>query len=195
MSGSLRESLSKIPLQKLLIEVFSIVVGVLLALAMNEWRENRANRALAQTALANVESEIRSNQELLVRVNEINKSALELIEQVDREDEETKAFVPGLQLQEIAWTALLSSGVSSHIDYQMLLGLSECYAIQRVYKDMGRQIVQAELSSAAYAAAAGTTVDDQNKIENFAGFFGLLVAIEAQLLSSYEETLAMFEGP
>ena len=43
----MRATPKKLPLQKLLIEVFSIVLGVLLALAMNQWREARANRALA----------------------------------------------------------------------------------------------------------------------------------------------------
>lgn len=195
MSRTLQQNLSRLPAQKLLIEVFSIVLGVLLALAMNQWRETRANRALAETALANVELELEANRDLLVLLNENNKSALAAATTVDHSaTEEPTAFVPGLQLQEIAWNALLSTGVSSYVDYQTILTLSESYSIQRVYKELGVQVVQAELNTAAYAVATGTTVDEQSKLENFAGFFELLVAIEIELLRSYDAAIATLQS-
>ena len=189
MSRAVQGAISRLPVQKLLIEVFSIVLAVLLALGMNQWRETLANRALAQTALANIELELRSNQDLLVLLNENNRSVTASIHNEDVETESSAAFVPGLQLQEIAWNALLSTGVSSYVDYDTVLMLSKLYSVQEVYKELGTQIVQAELNSAAYAAAAGTTIDEQQKLEQFAGFLELLVAIEIELLQTYEITL------
>ncbi len=189
MSRAVQGAISRLPVQKLLIEVLSIVLAVLLALGMNQWRETLANRALAQTALANIELELRSNQDLLVLLNENNRSVTASIHNEDVETESSAAFVPGLQLQEIAWNALLSTGVSSYVDYDTVLMLSKLYSVQEVYKELGTQIVQAELNSAAYAAAAGTTIDEQQKLEQFAGFLELLVAIEIELLQTYEITL------
>ena len=190
MSGSARQTWSKLPIQKLLIEVFSIVLAVLLALWMNQWRETRANRALAETALANIELELRSNQDLLLLLNKNNQSVIASINDEDAETENSAPFVPGLQLQEIAWDALQSTGASSYVDYGTVLMLSKLYSIQEVYKDLGSQVVQAELNSAAYAVAAGTTIDEEQKLEQFSGFLELLVAIEIQLLQAYEVTLA-----
>ena len=48
----MRLSAKDLPVQELLVEVFSIVLGVLLALAMNQWRESRSQRAQADSALA-----------------------------------------------------------------------------------------------------------------------------------------------
>jgi hypothetical protein len=79
--------------------------------------------------------------------------------------------------------------MSSYVDYQTILTLSETYSVQQAYKELGVQLVQAELNSAAYAAAAGTTIDDQQKLQHFSGFFELLVAIEIELLRSYDSTL------
>lgn len=189
MSLSVPPFLRKLPLQKLLIEVFSIVLAVLLALGMNQWREQLANRALAETALTNVALEIRSNQDLLTLLNENNSAVMAAISDTEGEDQESVAFVPGLQLQEIAWEALLSTGTSSYVDYQTILTLSETYSIQRVYKELGVQVVQAELNTAAYATVVGTVIDEQQRLQHFSGFFELLVAIEIELLRSYDSTL------
>ncbi|MEJ2084903.1 MAG: hypothetical protein P8Y44_04395 [Acidobacteriota bacterium] len=190
----MRLSTRDLPLQKLLVEIFSIVLGVLLALAMNQWRESRSQRAQADTALANIVLEIRSNRELLAQLHDNNAKALHEIGAAAEDESEQTSFVPGLQLQDVAWNTLLTTGVSGFVDYQIILGLAETYSIQSVYKDLGRQIIEAELSSAAYSVAAGTTIDEQRKLREFSGFLELLVAIENQLLASYEEALAVAEG-
>jgi len=187
----MRLSAKELPVKKLLVEVFSIVLGVLLALAMNQWRESRSQRAQADTALANIVLEIRSNRELLAQLHDNNAKALHEIGAVSESESEPTSFVPGLQLQDVAWNTLLTTGVSGFVDYQIILGLAESYSIQSVYKDLGRQIIEAELSSAAYSVAAETTIDEQRKLREFSGFLELLVAIESQLLASYEEALAL----
>jgi len=175
--------LGKIPFQKLLIEVFSIVLAVLLALGVNQWREQEANEALARTALANVASELESNLKLLTLINTNNAAALESIS--DQEDDEPVVFVPGLQLQEIAWESLLSTGVSTYVDYSTILMISETYSIQDVYKGLGAQVTQAEMTATAFSVAMGTVVDDRILRSEFVGYFELLVQIELQLLESY----------
>jgi hypothetical protein len=60
----LRERLrGKLP--ELLLEVVSVVFAVLLALGVDEWRDARARRDLAERALAAVAGEIRSNADEL----------------------------------------------------------------------------------------------------------------------------------
>ena len=183
----MKTSLGKIPFQKLLIEVFSIVLGVLLALGVNQWREQKGNETLARAALANVVSELESNLKLLTLINTNNAAALESIS--EQEGDEPVVFVPGLQLQETAWGSLLSTGVSAYVDYSTILKISETYAIQDVYKGLGAQVTQAEMTATAYSVAAGTVVDDQVLKSEFLGYFELLVEIERQLLESYGSAL------
>ena len=55
-------------LKTILIEVFSIVLGVMLALGVSEWQQEREYAQLADTALANVARELESNLEVLTRI-------------------------------------------------------------------------------------------------------------------------------
>ena len=54
-------------LPSLFLEAFSVVLAVLLALAVDQWREDRANAALAQLAADRIESEVRANRQELSR--------------------------------------------------------------------------------------------------------------------------------
>lgn len=69
----------KLPIQTLLIEVFSIVLGVLLALAMNEWREQRAHQSQVKAALQNISHELRSNLDVLTAIHENNVATVDAI--------------------------------------------------------------------------------------------------------------------
>ena len=59
----MKDKLKKIPIGKLFMEIFSVVLAVLVALAVNEWRTNRSNQQTAANALENIIQEITSNQE------------------------------------------------------------------------------------------------------------------------------------
>ena len=53
---------SSIPVQRLLLEAFSIVFAVVLALGVDEWRETRHLEEKAQKAHAHILEEVRSNR-------------------------------------------------------------------------------------------------------------------------------------
>ena len=158
---------------------------------MNQWREQKGNEALARIALANVSSELESNLKLLTLINANNAATLASIS--DQEGDEQAVFVPGLQLQQIAWESLLSTGVSTYVEYSTILMISETYSIQDVYKGLGAQVTQAEMAATAHSVAVGTAVDDRVLLAEFFGYFELLVEIERQLLESYESALKGLE--
>ena len=97
----------RLPIQTLLIEVFSIVLGVLLALALNEWREQHSHQSQADSALQNISNELRANLELLTLLHENNTATIAAMsEEQDVEPEKDRNFIPGLQLRETAWETL-----------------------------------------------------------------------------------------
>jgi hypothetical protein len=57
-----------------------------------------------------------------------------------------------------------------------------------------KTFVEAAMNMAAYASAAGTTVDNRHFQDQFSSFFELLVAVEEQLLHTYDETLALLSA-
>jgi hypothetical protein len=53
----------KIPVKKLLLEFFSILVAITLALAANEWRQIRSNKALVKRVMETLQQEVIRNKE------------------------------------------------------------------------------------------------------------------------------------
>lgn len=180
-------------LKTILIEVFSIVLGVMLALGVSEWQQEREYAQLADTALANVAWELKSNLEVLTRIHENNAETIEL-SATDTDDasapSEDRQFIPGVQVRSTAWDTLLSSGLANHIDYKLLLSLSEIYSSQGIYRQMGLQIMEASMSMASMATVNRTEVDNEVFQEQFGSFFNMLLQMEEALLEGYEETLA-----
>lgn len=166
------------------LEFASIVIGVLLALGLSEWAEDRENRELAETALANIHREIGANQQLLQLIHENNVTTIEMIANGDV-DTEDRNIIPGMQLQETAWEAFLATGLSAYVDYGELLALSELYGMQRIYKQTGQQLSQSVMNTTAYSVALGTQIDETHFRNQFVVYFKLLTTVEEQLLDAY----------
>ena len=165
----------------------------MLALGVSEWQQEREYAQLADTALANVARELQSNLEVLTRIHENNVETIEL-SAAGADDQsgpsEDRQFIPGVQVRSTAWDTLLSSGLANHIDYKLLLSLSEIYSMQGIYRQMGLQIVEASLSMASMATVNRIEVDNEVFREQFDSFFKILLQMEEALLEGYEETLA-----
>lgn len=174
----------------LLIEVFSIVLGVLLALGLSEWSEDRQHRAQADVALSNVYLEVTSNQNILVVIHDNNTATIDAMNGALPGEELDGTFIPGLQLQETAWNAFLSTGLSNYASYDEVLSLSQLYSIQDIYKQTGRQLIEATMQMSAYAVVQETEIDNSQFQQQFLIYFEMLSGIEEQLLTSYGETVA-----
>jgi len=175
---------------KLALEVFSIVLGVLLALGVSEWAKEREHQTLAKSGILNISKEISSNLEILTLIHENNVQTVNAITAHSESDTgESRSIIPGIQLQETAWEAFLATGLSAYVDYDTILTLSRMYSIQRVYKQTGMQLSESAMNATAYTVALGTTVDDRHFQEQFVGYFQLLIQIETQLLGSYRDVL------
>ena len=183
------------PFQTMFIEVFSIVLAVSPALFVNEWREDRSSQARAEAALQNIENEIRSNLELLNVIHVNNLMAVRIMngEEVE-EGHQAGQFIPGIQIQETAWSAFNSTGVLAYVDYETVLKLSNAYAMQRVLKQTSSQLTQASMSVAAFATALGSEIDPNDSHRHFADIIALIVTVEEALLDSYEEVLTYLDS-
>ena len=185
----------KITAKALVIEVMSIVIGVLLALGLSEWSEERNHQTQAKIALENIATELRSNHELLTIIHENNLVTLQAMHEGPETDEgDDRSYIPGLQLRKTAWEAFLSTGLSNYVSYDTVLMLSEMYAIQDVYKQTGTQLVEATMAISAYAVVLEKDVENGQYQKQFGTFFEMLSEIEAQLLLAYDGALTGLES-
>ncbi len=193
--GPLRRRPSR-TLTQIAIEVGSIVLGVLLALAVSQWEEDRSNRERAESALGNVRSELADNLSLLETVHARNSALVERLAAGQQVTDEEN-FVPGLQVADAAWQALSSTGLAGFVDYDLLIELSRLYVIIDVYRRAAYGLVDANFTLMATATALGKRVDDKEMqslfAENFLAQFTLLVGIESVLIEAHRETLVRLD--
>jgi len=180
-------------IKSMIIEIASIVAGVLLALAANEWNENRVNKARANEALINITQEIQSNIKLLKFVNENNKKITDFILRENEPDSSSETpnenFIPALQIQDTAWKTLLSTGVSQYIDYDLLYQISSVYSLQDIYKSLSYQLVQNMMSTDAMALIIGEQDREIDGIDLYGTNMSLLVTLESGILESYDKAM------
>lgn len=116
-----------------------IVLGLVGALLIDEWRDNRQRDQRVQTALQSLSAELHDNREALdtnLRNNE------ELIAKL-RESEKTGLIYEGALLRRtplssVAWEAVRDAGVAADVPHTTLMALGRAYSAQASYlADLG----------------------------------------------------------
>jgi hypothetical protein len=177
----------------ILVEVTSIVIGVLVALGANEWNENRVHRERANEAMLDIASEIVSNQKLLQHVHENNSRIVSATRAKETPDEENQ-FIPGLQIQDTAWKTMIATGVAEYVEYDVLRLISAAYSFQEIYRELSYQMIQNFMSTSALAAAinpeSSSDLPDDLYLENME----LVVLTEEGLMAHYTAAISMLEN-
>lgn len=136
------------------IEVFSIVLGVLLALGVNEWRESRAEDELADRALAQIRSEAERNDRVVEDRYPYHAAALDSLQSyvvdldpglgVEDVSRARLGFPRGGQFAPLfssAYEAARSSGALAHVDFETLSLLSSIYEMQQTLMDQDERVL------------------------------------------------------
>jgi hypothetical protein len=176
------------------LEVFSIVLGVLLALAVSEWQEDRHNRERTESALVNVRAELEGNLQILEIVHSNNVALVDRVADETAELGQDDQFLPALQISDSAWTTLNTTGLANFVDLELMETLSETNSLMKVYRRAGYSLVDANMTVLATATASGqdiAKIDDTSLFAiNFVKFFELIVDVESALMDSHKRSLA-----
>ena len=176
------------------LEIISIVVAVLLALAVSEWQESRNNLERTEAALRQVQTELVKNLELLEFVHEKNVELINLLNQDSDTVDQEAQFLPALQIADSAWRTLGSTGLSGYVDFDLMVTLSQTYSLIDVYRRSGYSLMDANLW--VLATATGTErdmkkIDEANLFaKNFISLFQLIVDVESALIDAHRKALA-----
>jgi hypothetical protein len=127
------------------LEIFSIVLGVLVALAVSEWQESRQIQERTQAALGIVRTELAQNLRLLEIVHNNNAALTERLAENPAGLDEGANFLPALQISDAAWETLSTTGLAGYVDLDLMVHLSEAYSLMDVYRRSGYSLVDANL--------------------------------------------------
>ncbi len=176
----------------LALEFVSILVGVFLAFLVSEWQQKQERIEVMEKALVNVYREVQSNTATLERIHKNNQSIVDRMKKADPEDDSEGYFVPGVQLRHNAWDTLHSTGVAHYVPYETLSKLSEMYSMLEVYQSTGHKLTDSSLTLAAFTTAMKQEVDNKFFEKQYRDYFFMLVAVESQLLKSFNGTSLHF---
>lgn len=135
-------------LPRLLAESVLIVLSVLLALAVNEWRDERERAARAEMALASIEAELRENAEAVERARTRHRVKMDTLSAYAASGRLPPPevylygmFSPGA-LHSTAWESAREAGVTSDIPYDLVLTLSRVYDAQNRYRALAAAMTE-----------------------------------------------------
>jgi type II secretory pathway pseudopilin PulG len=130
-------SSSRIPWLKLGAETFFVVLGVLLALALDEWRQDRREQEVVTLALQNIRSEIQENREEIRRTLSYHR---DLLARLEKTPGMPVAFKPAI-LRNSAWQAAQSSQAAARMDFSAVAAFSKMKDRQDLYQGFSTQVL------------------------------------------------------
>jgi hypothetical protein len=180
-------------LARVLFESALIVFSVLLALALDQWRESRRQAAAARVALDAIVAELEGNRRAASEAMQFHRSMKSKLEAFAASGEipsQKVAYSGMLQragVVSVAWTSARDTGALTELPYPLLLQLSRVYEWQASYDALAGQIL------------ADIYMDGRRRgmeavlREGFAGFIMLthdFANREESLVRNYDQALA-----
>jgi type II secretory pathway pseudopilin PulG len=174
-----------------LFEAAFVVLGVVLALAANQWRETRQDRQRVSVATNAIAAELQDNRAALVEASAYHLSLLDSL-RVKRPASWrpspamfSRGFVSPAQLSSTAWQSAAAAGVVEHMPYQVVLRLSRAYASQGRYEHQAQSIGEVIYGELYRTGTQGIT----GNYRNLSNLIGSFLYRERQLIALYDSTL------
>lgn len=183
-------------LPRVLFESFLITISILVALALDEWRENRQDEEAIQQALSNFVSELQRNQARIEDTAPFNRGLLEVLRnRFDSKDIGTvddyvnmvESYAPA-DLRTTAWETALATGSLAEMEYDLVSVLSFTYGKQADYQ-VATQSGMADLTSLQNLSNDRLELATYNAVRYLNG----ISSMESELGVIYKEALSVVD--
>ena len=183
-------------LPRVLFESFLITISILVALALDQWRESRQHDEAIQQALSNFVSEIQRNQTRIEDTAPFNRGLLAVLRNryetkdigsVDDYVNMVESYAPA-DLRTTAWETALATGSLAEMEYDLVSVLSFTYSKQADYR-IATQSGMADLTSLQNLSNDRLELATYNAVRYLNGISGL----ESELGVIYNEALTVVE--
>jgi hypothetical protein len=186
--------------RSLLLEAFFVVLGVVLALAANEWRRSQNDRQNAAVALASIRDELLVNRDAVLSSTQYHQRLVDTLSTLARQASGSNpaagegmpdprlfsgGFTRPASLLHTAWDAASATDVIRHMHYADVLLLARIYEEQQEYRrqaDQVGQLIYAQLFDRGF----------QGVVRNYGNLNTLIATFwyrECQLLHRYDEVI------
>ena len=182
--------------KKAFFEALFVVLGVILALAGNAWREGRANDRRAAVAMTSIAEEIRVNKEAVADALSYHQSQLEELRGPHPADWRpqpslfSRGFIYVAPVYGDAWRAASSSGLFEHLPYETLLVLSRVYSQQALYERQGQNVFPL-IYEQLYSDGPDAIFENHTGLSSMISTFTYR---ETRLVEEYERVLQQLES-
>lgn len=170
---------------ELTLEVVSIVLAVLVALGVDQWRQSLADAALADTARVGVLEEIGSNRQELLDSRVSNAALTERIQAALASAEVVRELDIRFEfalLSTAAWETAQITGALRHLDFDWVEDISRLHRVQMLFDEAQEGMVQ---------SISGLTVSGpdelRNRLRDLRQRLRVVMEIGEGLLSAYDE--------
>ena len=181
-------------LPQVIFESVLIVVSILVALGLDEWREDREDDEMVLRALSSFAIEIQQNKVRVEDVAPFNQGLKNVLSShyVENDIATVDEFVimvesySPVELHSTAWETALATGSLAKMNYELVSALSLTYSLQSRYMLTNRSGVQ-ELTSPQNLG------DDKLKLAvyNSIRYLDAVTGMEAELSIVYAEALSL----
>jgi hypothetical protein len=183
-------SATSVWLPRVIFESALITVSILLALALDEWREDREDVQTVEQALSNFLSEIEQNKARVDDAGPFNRGLRNVLDRHLQEDDigSVKEFISIVEsynpvvLQSTAWDTALATGSVTKMDYSLVSALSLTYGLQNRYQQASRDGMF-DLTSPQNLSADRLELSVYNSVR----YLDNVTSMEAELSAAYEE--------
>lgn len=173
-------------LRSIAIEATMVVFAVLVALAVDEWREERQLHDFADRARTAVVAEMRANLDEFDQTAAALESTVALLgEVVDGED--VSLLGGGLdvafpEVSSAAWQAAQAGQAAPYLDYDWMIRAGRAYEVNRAYN----RVADEAIDDMAAIIGSGPTLETLGRVY---GRLVVLTGIHAQVQESYRRIL------
>jgi hypothetical protein len=183
-------------LPRVIFESALITVSILLALGLDEWRENRETETTIRQAVSNFLSEIRQNKARVDDAAPFNLGLYEVIDLRHRNGEiKTMTDFIGMMdsyspvsLQSTAWETALATGSLAKMDYSLVSALSLTYGLQSRY-DQANRGAKARLTNPQVLTDESLELSIYNSLQ----YLKEVTGMETELAIVYSEATDVIE--
>ena len=195
---SMKNGPSAIPWKQIALESAFVVLGVVLALAANEWRNTRADRAAGVRAANAIREELKLNREAVHGSLQYHIQVSDSLIAFDRRGPRP-GDAPGYQtfprgfispasssVLSTAWEVAGTTGAINHVPYDEVLLMSHVYDKQEAYKKQTNTAGDLIYKTIYESGTDGV----RRNYRNLNGILQTFVYIECDLLGQYDEALA-----
>ena len=184
-------------LPRVLFESALIVVSILVALGLDEWRDKRQDEEVIRHALSSFMSEIRQNKARVEDAAPFNQGLRNVLSRhyVDDDISSVDEFVTMVEsyspvvLQSTAWDTALATGSLAKMNYNLVSALSLTYSLQNRYM-MTNRSGMSELTSPQNLAEGRLKLAVYNSIR----YLDNVTGMETELGVVYDEAMTVIQS-